>query len=240
MAHMTDQALITRRLELCTLFDGVPQHTLSAVAADARRRRFLRGQVIFHEGDPAETLHVIDAGRVKITLVSPDGNEAILAILEVGDFFGELALLDSGPRSATAEAMEATETLEVSRSGFGALLDDTAVRKRVLERVAAAIRRVDRQVERLRFLDLTGRVALHLIDLAHGEGGAIQDAAVAHIGPAILDLPYRQADLAAMVGASRQAVSRTLRELEREGLLQAEGRRIVIPDLRRLERRAGG
>lgn len=239
MTHAHDHEQIARSLELCTLFDGVPAHTLSAVATDARRRRFRRGQVIFHEGDPAETLHVIDAGRVKVTLVSPDGNEAILAVLGTGDFFGELALLDSGPRSATAQAMEKTETLEVNRNGFGTLLEDTAVRKRVLERVAIAMRRVDRQIERLRFLDLTGRVALHLFDLAHEQGDR-QDGSDTLSGPAVVLLPYRQADLAAMVGASRQAVSRTLRELEREGLLQADGRRIMIPDLLRLERRAGG
>ncbi len=239
MAKAADHAQITRSLALCTLFNGVPSDTLAAIATDARRRRFGRSQVIFHDGDPAETLHVIDAGRVKITLVSRDGNEAILAILGTGDFFGELALLDSGPRSATAQAMEATETLEVSRRGFGALLDDSAVRNRVLQRVAAEMRRVDRQVERLRFVDLSGRVALHLIDLVHEQSGT-RNGGAAHAGPAILTLPYRQADLAALVGASRQAVSRTLRELEREGLLRADGRRIVIPDLRRLELRAGG
>jgi CRP/FNR family cyclic AMP-dependent transcriptional regulator len=232
MALGPDHERVARSLQACSLFDAVPEPTVAAVAMGARRRRFRRGEVIFHQGDPGETLHVIDRGRVKISLVSPDGNEAILAILATGAFFGELALLDAGPRSASAEAMEATETLEVTSGALGMLLDDVAVRKRVLQRVAQEIRRTDRQIERLRFVDLPGRVALHLADLATEHGSPRADGAV------VLTIPYRQADLASLVGATRQGVGRAIRELEQEGLLQSEGRDVVIPDPDRLVRRA--
>lgn len=227
----TDHARVTRSLRNCSLFEAVPPPTIAAVAAAARRRHFRPGDVIFHQGDPGETLHVIDRGRVKITLVSPNGDEVILAIQGTGAFFGELALLDGGPRSATAEAIERTETLEVTRDALGLLLDDGAIRQRVLWRVASEIRRTDRQIERLRFYSLAARVALHLADLAREHGEPSED------GTLVLQLPYRQADLAALVGATRPAVNRVIRELEGEGLVRVSGREVVVPDLDRLERR---
>jgi CRP/FNR family transcriptional regulator/CRP/FNR family cyclic AMP-dependent transcriptional regulator len=227
-----DHARVTRSLRNCSLFEAVPEPTVAAVAVGARRRQFRRGEVIFHQDDPGETLHVIDRGKIKITLVSPDGNEAILAILGQGAFFGELALLDAGPRSATAQAMEPTETLEVTRSGLALLLDDSAARDRVLLRVAAEIRRSARQIERLRFYDLAGRVALHIADLAAEAGDRREDGAV------VVTLPYGQADLAALVGATRQGVNRIIRELEHEGLVVTDGRAVTIPDIDRLVSRA--
>lgn len=231
MLSEADHVRVTRSLRNCSLFEAVPVPTVAAVAAGARRRRFKPGDVIFHQGDPGETLHVIDRGRVKITLVSPNGDEVILAIQGTGAFFGELALLDGGPRSATAEAMEKTETLEVSRSALGLLLEDGAIRQRVLWRVASEIRRTDRHIERLRFYSLAGRVALHLADLAREHGEAAED------GTVVVQLPYRQADLAALVGATRPAVNRVIRELESEGLVQVAGREVTVPDIERLSRR---
>jgi CRP/FNR family cyclic AMP-dependent transcriptional regulator len=228
-----DSARVARTLLACALFDAVPEPMVMAVGGNARHRRFRRNEVIFHQGDPGETLNVIDTGSVKITLVSPDGDEVILALLGVGDFFGELALFDDGPRSATAVAMEETETLELPRDAMDLLLDDRAVRSRVLKRVAAEIRRTDRQVERLRFLDLTGRVAVQLAEMAREYGRPGED------GNTTVTLPFRQADFAALVGGSRQAVNRAIRELEREGLLRSSGREMVVPDVASLAARAG-
>src|ERR1700751_2008025 len=93
------------------------------VARQARRRRFRRNEVIFHQGDPGDSLHVVVSGSVKIVLPSTEGEEAIIATLRPGDFFGELALLDGAPRSATATALEPSETLVLPRPVFFELLD---------------------------------------------------------------------------------------------------------------------
>ena len=102
----------------CPLFAGAEPEDLQDVVSHLRRRRFRRGEVIFHEGDPADALHVVAAGAVKIVLSSDEGDEAIIATLHPGDFFGELSLLDGSPRSATAAAVEATETLSLPRDTF--------------------------------------------------------------------------------------------------------------------------
>lgn len=223
---------VASSLRQCVLFEEVPEPLLGAVAESARRRRFRRGEVIFHRGDPGESVHVIGSGRVKITLSSAEGEEAILAILQAGDFFGELSLFDAGERSATAEAMDPTETMELSRSALNIVLEDPVLRDRVLQRVTAEVLRLDRQVERLRFVDLTGRVAIHLADLGREQGRAGPD------GWILVTLPYRQADLAALVGGSRQGVNRALKELEGEGLLRVDGREFAIRDTELLASRA--
>src|SRR5262245_50465388 len=93
------------------LFNGIETDELTRIAQTMARRRYRRDEVIFHEGDPGDSLHVVVAGRVKITRESAEGDEAIVVILVPGDSFGELVLLDGAPRSATATAMEASETL---------------------------------------------------------------------------------------------------------------------------------
>jgi CRP/FNR family cyclic AMP-dependent transcriptional regulator len=218
-------------LRRCRIFGGLDESGLRALARVVRPRRYARGEVIFHQGDLGDTLHVIERGAVKITLRSIGGDEAIVATLGPGDFFGELALLDEAPRSATAEAMVATETLAVPRSSFQQLLDDPSLRDQILTRVAAEVRRADRQLEGLRFQDLAGRLAALIGDLARQSGRSGADGVVE------LTLPYRQADLAAIVGGSRQGLSRVLHQLADEGLFEIDQGRLRIPDLDRLVRR---
>src|SRR5215208_4240917 len=110
-------------LRRCALFEGCDATVLEGVVRQLRRRRFRRNEVIFHQGDPGDALHVVAAGAVKIVLPSTEGEEAIIATLRPGDFFGELALLDGASRSATAVALESCETLELPRAAFHELLD---------------------------------------------------------------------------------------------------------------------
>ena len=98
------------------LFHGIDDDELTRIAQTMSRRRFRRDEVIFHEGDPGDSLHIVVEGRVKITRESAEGEEAIVAVLSPGDSFGELVLLDAAPRSATATTMEATETLTMTRA----------------------------------------------------------------------------------------------------------------------------
>ena len=131
------------------------------------RRRFRSDEVIFHEGDPGDSLHVVVEGRVKITRESAEGEEAIVVILSPGDSFGELVLLDGAPRSATATAMEPTETMTMSRSTFVDLVEGgSPFRTQLLTGIARRIRRLTDQLAEVHFLDLAGRLALQLTRLA--------------------------------------------------------------------------
>ena len=203
--------------------------SLQAIARTLRARRFRRGEVLFHEGDPGDALFVVASGAVKVVVPSEDGEEAILATLRRGDFLGELALLDGAPRSASAIALEATETLALPRDQFRALVaSEPAIRDALLASVAAELRRLTTHVAELHFLDLTGRLASRLTRLAEEHGERQPN------GEIRLDAPLTQTDLAAMIGATRQSVNKLLGEFEADGLLRMERDSIVVPDLARL------
>src|SRR6476619_6293012 len=152
-------------------FGALDPEALERLAAGMRSRRFRRGEVIFHLGDPGDALFVIVSGEVKISLPSETGDEAILATLREGDVFGELALLDGAPRSATATAMVATESVSLPRDRFRELVaTEPAVRDALLASLAAELRRLTVHVEELHFLDMTGRLAARLVRLASEAG----------------------------------------------------------------------
>lgn len=229
---MDQDAFAIETLRRTPLFVRVSPEALILLARGLRRRRFRRNEVIFHQGDPGDSLHVVAGGAVKIVLPSPEGEEAIIATLRQGDFFGELALLDGAPRSATATALEPTETLVLPRPTLLELLDrEVGLRDALLASLAAELRRLTGHVEELHFLDLAGRLAMRLVRLARERD---QDAS----GEVRLDWPYTQSDLAAMIGGTRQSVNRLLSDLVAEGLVRVERETLVITDLERLEARA--
>jgi CRP/FNR family cyclic AMP-dependent transcriptional regulator len=218
-------------LRSCVLFAKADADALRTVAQGMRRRRYRRNEVIFHQGDPGETLHIVATGAVKIALPSPEGEEAIIATLRRGDFFGELALLDGAPHSATATALEPTETLTLPRERLrGLMRDDEQLRDALLGGLAAEIRRLTAHVEELHFLDLAGRLAMRLTRLA-------READPTATGAVRLDWPYTQSDLAAMIGGTRQSVNKLLAELVDDGLVGLDRDVLVIPDVDKLARR---
>jgi CRP-like cAMP-binding protein len=220
------------QLRACPLFRHVPEPELTSVAQRMRRRSYRRGTVIFHQGDPGDALHVIATGSVKIVLPSATGDEAIIATLRPGDFFGELSLLDGHERSATASAIETTETLVLDRATLRVLLDEQpALRDALLTDLALELRRLTGHVEELHFLDLAGRLAARLARLAR-DGEADAD------GRITLDWPFTQSDLAGMIGGTRQSVNRLLSDLLDQDLVRLERDRLVIMDVEALERRA--
>lgn len=229
-------------LRACPLFRECDDESLRAVAGSLRRRQFRRGEVIFHQGDPGDSLHVIVSGRVKILLPSPDGDEAILATLTDGDFFGELALLDHEPRSATAAAIEPTETWSLPRDVFIGLLGERPeLRDALLTALSHELRRLTLDVAELHFLDLAGRLAHRLVRLAEAaaaETGTDLDRSLNGGGRISLDWPFTQSDLASMIGGTRQSVNRLLAELADEGLIRIEHDRLEVIDLDRLRVRA--
>jgi CRP/FNR family transcriptional regulator, cyclic AMP receptor protein len=219
-------------LRRCALFAHVEPAALRTVAASFGSRRFRRNEVIFHQGDSGNALHIVADGAVKIVLPSPEGEEAIIATLRRGDFFGELALLDGAPHSATATALEPTETLALPRPEFQRLLEvDAGLRAALLTGLTAELRRLTGHVEELHFLDLAGRLAMRLVRLARAEDPSAQT-------DVRLDWPYTQSDLASMIGGARQSVNRLLSGLVDDGLLRIERDTLVITDLDALARRA--
>lgn len=228
---MPDQALAIESLRRCALFAHVDDDGLTALAGLMRPRRFRRNEVIFHQDDVGDSLHIVVNGGVKIVLPSQEGDEAIIASLKPGDFFGELALLDGSPRSTTATALDATETLALPRDQFLRLLSgDARLVTALLRALAAELRRLTGHVEELHFLDLAGRLSMRLVRLARGTD---PDAA----GRVELNWPFTQSDLAAMIGGTRQSVNKLLSGLVDEGLLQIHHDTLVISDLAALEAR---
>ena len=215
------------------LFARADDETLAQCAAGLRIRRFRKAETIFHQGDPGDSLYIIEMGAVKIVLPSPEGEEAaIIATLGAGDFFGELALLDGAPHSATVVAIEPTEVLVLRRDVFEQLIDtDRGLRIALLAGLAGELRRLTGHVEELHFLDLPGRLASRLVRLARELNA---DA----VGEVSLPWPYTQSDLAAMIGGTRQTVNRLLADFAEQGLIRQEKDMIVIPDLDRLARAA--
>jgi CRP-like cAMP-binding protein len=220
---------ILESLRSIPFFGGLDPVALERLAAGMRSRRFRRGEVIFHLGDPGDALFVIVSGEVKISLPSETGDEAILATLRPGDVFGELALLDGAPRSASATALGPTETVVLPRDRFRELIaTEAGVRDALLASIAGELRRLTTHVEELHFLDITGRLAARLVRLAN-EGGKAVDG-----GGIRLQTNLTQADLAAMVGCTRQSVNKLLGQFTDDGMLRLDREGIVVIDLDKL------
>jgi CRP/FNR family cyclic AMP-dependent transcriptional regulator len=211
-------------------FRRLSQKDVAALAKRLIMRRFGSGQIIFHLGDPAGLLYIITNGKIKISHASSDGQEAVLAILGNGDFFGELALLDDSPRSATAEAIEPTETLTLHRDDFLSFLDNNPLFARhVLNILAFRIRHLNNQISDIFFLDLPARLARTLLLLADQHGKPVDKGTV-------IELSLTQTDLAEMTGATRVSINKALGRFRRAHWVDVEGRKLTIVDPGALER----
>jgi CRP-like cAMP-binding protein len=215
------------------LFSDLSQPEIALLASSLRTRRYRRGEVIFHQGDPGDALHIILSGRVKISSPSETGVEAILTTLRPGEFFGSLALLDGAPRSASATAVESTETVILPRDRFRQLLNDsTEIRDHVFAELAGELRRLTLHVEELHFLDIAGRLAARLARMAEERGAVVGG------GETRLEGPITQGELAAMVGSTRQSVNKLLGYFIVDGLLRQDRDALVVVDLAGLQRAA--
>jgi CRP/FNR family transcriptional regulator/CRP/FNR family cyclic AMP-dependent transcriptional regulator len=220
MKDQTEQA--AQALQIVPFFTQLPKEEIMELAAHLVMRRFNQGQVIFHHGDPGGLLYIISQGKVKISHSTQDGQEALLAILGTGDFFGELALLDDSPRSATAEALETTDTLTLHREDFRHYLSSNPdFAMHVLQTMAKHIRRLNSQLSDIFFLDLAGRLARTLLRLADEHGKTINDCTM-------IDLALTQTDLAEMTGATRVSINKTLGRFRRSGWVLFEDHRFSI------------
>jgi len=217
-------------LKKVPFFSNMSQAEAHALAERLIIRRFGPNQIIFHLGDPAGLLYIITSGKIKISHSSADGQEAVLAILGAGDFFGELALLDDSPRSASAEAIEPTDTLTLHRDDFLGYLDtNPAFARHVLNILARRIRHLNKQISDIFFLDLPARLARTLLLLAEQHGHTTE------IGVRI-DLSLTQTDLAEMTGATRVSINKALGRFRRAKWVLVEGRQLTILDQDALQR----
>jgi CRP-like cAMP-binding protein len=206
------------------LFADLSPAELGGLAALMRPRAYAREEVIYLRGDAGTAFYVIGSGRVKIALTSPDGKELILRRLSPGEFHGELALLDDEPRSADAIATEPSVLLVLQRDAFRQFLaEHPAVATKLLATVSQYLRRNAELIQDATFLDVPARLARILLELAGGDGAD-------ELPPAGAVIPDRmkQAELASLVGATRESVNKWLGSFERQGLISYERGQITL------------
>jgi CRP/FNR family transcriptional regulator, cyclic AMP receptor protein len=225
-----DPRKIASLLAEVELFGELDDSTLLAIAGRARRRVVERGQVLFWQDEPGESMFVLLEGAVKLVVSSRDGGLVELARLVAPASFGELAVLDGGPRSATAEAVERSTLLAITRAEVLRLVhSEEQVAEALLRLLGTMVRRTTRQVTDLALLSLPRRVAAKLLELAADPAGE---------GP-LRTRRFTQVELATMVGAARQSVNQALKSLEARGYIRTVGHAAEILDPQSLRRLAG-
>lgn len=204
------------------LFAGMDKSELAHLAEVAFPKTFLKGSIILMEKELGSTLSVITKGKVKVAVTSEEGKEVILAVFSEGDFFGDLALLDGKPRSASVVAMEETELLNLGRRDFLFQLENNPkLALGIMRTLATRLRKADRQIESLALLDVSGRVARTLLDLASEHGEKTPR------GLRIEKRPTHQ-EIANMAGTSRETVTRVLGDMQKKNLILVEGEDIYL------------
>jgi CRP-like cAMP-binding protein len=208
------------------LFGKLPPQDLDALLLHARGERYPAGGQIFARGSPGRSMMAILKGRVRISVPSPAGPDIVLTLLQAGEIFGEIALIDGEDRTADATAIDDCELLVLDHRDFIPFLEQRAeLCILLLKLLCQRLRRTDQQVEEVMFGRLDSRVAKALLRLAQGVSAA--DGCIA--------LRISQQELAGMVGASRESVNKLLRLWQHEGWLQLGKRLIDIPDISAIE-----
>ena len=214
-------------LQSVSIFWDLDEDELGHIADKMVAKHFENGNYIFLEDSEGEQCFFVLEGSVKVTRLSKDGREVILAMLNEGDFFGEMSLLDGESRSANVIALEKTKVLTLDRNDFIAVVNDyPQIAVQLLKELARRLRKSDRQIASLSLSDAEKRIALCIIRFAD-EQGVIQNGKVS-----IPKTPIQQ-DIANMAGTSRETVSRALGLLEKEDLIERNGRELIILDYKK-------
>jgi CRP/FNR family cyclic AMP-dependent transcriptional regulator len=213
---------LTARVVLKTnrLFRDLPDAALDKLAALSVRRSVRRGTRIFAQGDPGDSLLGIISGQVRISATTPGGKEVFLNIMEPGDSFGEIAVLDGNPRTASAEALADTELFIVRRTDLVALIErEPKLAAHLISLLCQRLRWTSELIEEAAFLSVHGRLARRLLRLADEHGTAEQG---------VVTLRISQADLAGFMSVSRQIVNQYLQEWRKRGWIELGRGRIVL------------
>ncbi|HWQ14299.1 MAG TPA: Crp/Fnr family transcriptional regulator [Roseiflexaceae bacterium] len=209
-------------------FASLSDGELSALALSVGSQTFERGETIFHQGSAGSVLYIVVSGQVRIYTTSESGQELSVGIMRAGDFFGELAVLDGNPRSASAQAMCRTVTLTLDRAAFlQAIGACPSVAAAILGMMTTRLRQSTIYAEQLAGLTAAQRVVRQLIALAARSG-------VPETGTTRIDLRLTQDDLASLSGTTRETVNRVLATLRDRGLIRVERARISILNIARL------
>lgn len=209
---------MTSHLDKVDLFAGLGPEQLNALLRGAVVRNYPKGSIVVNEGDDGHGLFVVQSGSLKAFLMDEQGRELTLTLFAAGDYFGELALLDDAPRSASVATVERSALLQISRPNFLAILDDNPACMQVLLRnLVRRIRTLTENVRALALVDVFGRIA-RLFD----------SLAVSVDGERVVERRLTQQEIANLIGASREMVNRILRELVIGGYISIEKNRIVL------------
>ena len=219
-------------LKQVSIFKGLDDKEVHDLITIAKKRIFRSGEVIFHRDDPGQMLYIIKEGKVKICLISPDGQEISLVVFGKGEYFGEFALLDGLPRSANAIALEKVECYTLLRSDFHSVIKkNPKIAIQVMEVLCERLRKTDQKVEDLIVLDVYGRVAKKLLELAETHGLKQEDGSI------LINMRLTQQDLAAMVGASRESVNKVLGHYTDKQYITTDKHKITLRRVADLKRR---
>jgi len=203
---MTDR--VRELLGSVELFGEMLEEEIDDLTTLAQIKKLSKDTTIFHAGDPADAVFVVASGRVKVVITSSDGKEFILTVLGAGQVFGEMALLESAPRSASVVTLSAVEVLVISRSDFQRLLDSNPrISQRLMAILSRRLRRANAKMESLAYMDVAGRLARYLLDLARDHGQRLGNGWVVVRRPT-------HSDIAHSIGTSRETVSRLINEFE--------------------------
>ena len=214
-------------LQSVSLFFDLSEKELGYIEEKMVTRRYENGNYIFLEDSEGEQCFFVAKGSVKVTRLSKDGREVILTMLNAGDFFGEMSLLDGESRSANVIALEETEVLTLNREDFLVVLHDyPTIAIQLVKEMAGRLRKSDRQIASLSLSDAEKRITMCIIRFADDQG-VIKNGKVS-----IPKTPIQQ-DIANMAGTSRETVSRALSILEKENLIERNGRELIILDYKK-------
>ena len=200
------------------LFAELKDEELQSIASHASSKTYPKNSIIINEGDETNSMYAIEKGKVKVFLCNEDGKEVILKMLGVGDYFGELAILDAAPRSASIMTMEPCKFSIISKSEFDQSLDaHPEIARTLVVELTRTVRRLTENIRNLALMDVYGRVARTLLDMT-----------VDIDGQKVIDQKLTHQDIAKMIGSSREMVSRIMKDLQKGGYITSESKRIII------------
>lgn len=218
---MSQPAIVsTTLLRNVPLFAGLDEQQLSLLARTIVRKSAPRNARIIGAGDPTDSLYIVIHGRLKVLMSDEQGREVILSILGPGEFFGEMGLLDDSPRSASVVTLEPCELLTISKTDFKRrLAENSDLSLTVMRGLVKRLREADQKIGSLALMDVYGRVARLLLEMAEEVNGE-----------KVVVKKLSKQDIAKMIGASREMVSRVMKDLQVGGYIEARGRSIVLHD----------
>ena len=219
-------------LKKSILFSGLSEEYLSEVAAISSQRSFTKGEALFVEGEPAKGFYLLASGGMKLCKVSPDGREKVLHFVHPGETFAEAAFFGDGRYPAEARGIEKGEALFFPREGFMGLLErNPRFALNLIISLSLLLRRFARQIEELSFAEVPNRLAAYLCELIERKSTTFQ-------GKTYLELEMKKGELASRLGTVSETLSRTLRKLREEGVIEVEGNKVIVYDLNRLKQLA--